>query len=1382
MAVTLVSQARTRPRPARASRGFSLLEILIASAILVLVAMMGTMHVVRTQQHVNWARDKAFAREKAVSIVDELRSFVEGDEAEAAADLDSFDDGLSVSPVLTITPDPLFPGEFVQPDHPASGNVRHEGVWRWYRRITVRPYDGVPMRDLRLVTVRVYRVLPGQQVPGDKLAEVSTSIRTIGDAYPTTQVYDVYLLAMENVPGWWVHMDAIQPFIEATLLDLQSRNRGLVFRTHWITKLGFGRDEEYAPYTNEARASTDSTPWAYVYPGRLPIGEAALRYYVPGRMKGRLNLDGELAPTFVNDTAPTEPYTDMNGNGRFDRSEPYTDWNGNNQWDVGNPIPYAVADQQNHCMRYPDSVAKHQARVQAGVDDPEEPTWRMLLDRMVAEPDRFHNAILMNLHGELLPMPPARNYSDAAKDPENHPGWRVVTHPELLRPRRVAGDDALSDAPRFRVYAYKTAFPDDAPVMTQEEPFVDADGNGAFTAGETFTDWNGNGVWDAGTPITLVIRDGDFTRFPNDTSDPTIRVRCLPGGVDGDGDGNPEPYADWQDAPRLPETFTDASGDGVRQVAEVFFDLDGNGTKDDWDPWQEVDGDGVYGTTTEALDDANGNGILDLARPAEPYTDLDGDGQWDAAEPFWDEDGDGQWTPPTTPATPYVPWSPAKWGSPGQIAAYIADYGEPFLDLNGNEAYDRAEVFTDTNGNGVRDGGFERGEMWFEIAYLGSPTRTVVKLHGTPLETPYDATSQRGLPATARLYDLEYVPCPTPSTSTGTDRFARDLYTASSSLPKNTARWTIELPLPAVRKAFETVFNALDGDTYDRIVTLETRIGRDLTTGTMWPTRHEPQNRTVAYAYFYGDRDDVPFSERYQFIGDPRHSPYADTDRQGLTVPNGYNWYFEDLGTASGSWLAFDPARLDDGWLGRGSGHDVPRLLSWLRTAITKTEAVYTTLTGFSYYYLSLGGDVGYDAANGFANSIPMDGTPFGIAGAVNENTITGDGGSLAIRGSLKFVRANDGGTVELRAGGPWWSKPWLGELFPDSAYASQWAPWGNLRANTGTNANEFHLIRRADVPLAQQPTGTTLVNLYARLKEEGSTSLFNVGTSFSTFHHQYADGGTGQLVEDGPQLAQNYNFPMPAQAGISRPFGLATSSSGGVGPEFSFTDSYPRYSASMVTRFYSHTNGQTGSGLVRLTEPGVNPRSGYVVVNGIDRTLETGSAFIARYSVLSLLHGFLASGEPGMPNRIRQLPRVEILSPTLITELQDPASIEIRWSAEWKRWDGEPYTAAFATDFAEDTADVVYVLLYSSDGGRTWRNMRDGSAAEPGVMPWIEGSGPDPARTQPDLLAGAEEVWTWTTPPDDFPEGSYLIRIEAYRASETLHYAHHQEKIYVER
>jgi hypothetical protein len=1373
---------RCGPARSRAS-GFTLIDLLIGSAVLAVAALVGVMHVTTSVRELEQNRESAYARQRAISLVEELKAYAEGSEAEFASDLDTFDDGSSYSPTLTIIADPTRPTGLVAPDHPVSDNVPERGGWAWYRRIRVRPLGPQASRDLRLVTARVYRWRPGRAMPGEQLAEVSTVIRTLTQSYPTTQVYDLYVLAIENVPGWWVSTDVMQPFFESSLQDLQARNAGLVFRTHWITKIGVGRDEEYAPYTNESRVSTDTTAWTYVYPGRLPQGEAAIRYYVPNRLGARVNVDGASTPLFRNDRSETEPYVDANGNGRYDAGEAFTDLDGDGAWSLGNPVPYAFADMHNHCKRWPEEKAWFEARVAAGQDDPSTPTFRLLLDQMISEPESFRNAILVNLHGELLPMPPARNVSDPAKDPELRPGWRVVTHPELLCPARVAGDDSATQAPRFRVYAYKAQLLDTEVVTTQAEPFEDLDGNGVRDAGETFVDWNGNGRWDAGLPITIVIPGGDFSQAPNAAAAPSIVIRRLRGGVDADGNGTADAYQDWDVPPRYPEPFADANGDGIRQVAEPWFDVDGDGVKTAADPHQEIDGDGKWSPGTEGLTDTNGNGVWDLARPAEPYTDTNGNGKWDAAEPYWDYDGNGAWTPPTLPKTPWVEWNPSDYGNPAKTLAYIVAYGEPFRDLNGNKKWDGAEPFLDTNGNGVRDGGHARGEMWFEIEYQAAENRTVLTLHGTPLETPL--VSNRGLPPAYRLYDLDYVPCPTPSgTTAGGDRYARSLYTSSTSYPKNTARWTIALPPAAIRRGFETSPGANDGDQRDRIVAVETRLGRDLSTGTMWPTRHKPANRSVTYAYFYADANRVPYSERYQFLGDPRHSPYADTDRHGAAFPNGYNWYFDNLVAAASAtdlWRAFDGARLADAWMGaRGGAHDVPRLLAWLRNALARSEVVYTTLTGFSYYYLSVGGDVGADVWNGFPNSIPMSGLPFGLAGAVNENTLTDNDGTASIRGSLKYVRSNSGNANGIRSGGAWWSKPWLGELYEDTTYASQWAPWGNLRAATGSGAGTYRLIRRADVPAGQQPTGTALVNAYGRLSNEGCTSLFNVGTSSSTFHHQMQTGRSGSLVEDGAQLASNYSFAVPTTAPISRPFGIATNGTGGVGPEFTYTDTYPRFSAALERRFYDHEVAQTGSGIVRLTEPGASPRAARIVVNGLDRTASSGSSFIARYSVLSLLHGYFVAGRPGAANRVPQLPRVELTYPTLTTELDNPSAIPVRWRTQWKRWDGRNYTDAYSDTFVEPSADLRYVLLYSRDAGRTWRYMADDQIAEPGVLPLVGGA-PDPARTVADTGA-ADQTWLWSTPAGDFPEGGYLLRIEAYRATRHLHYSHHMERVYVDR
>ena len=69
---------------------------------------------------------------------------------------------------------------------------------------------------------------------------------------------------------------------------------------------------------------------------------------------------------------------------------------------------------------------------------------------------------------------------------------------------------------------------------------------------------------------------------------------------------------------------------------------------------------------------------------------------------------------------------------------------------------------------------------------------------------------------------------------------------------------------------------------------------------------------------------------------------------------------------------------------------------------------------------------------------------------------------------------------------------------------------------------------------------------------------------------------------------------------------------------------------------------------------------------------------------------------------------------------------------------------------------------------------MSDDSAATPGRLP-------PPALLLPDRGTGPER-YDCATPAAKFPEGSYLIRIEVYRNSESLHYAHHTEKIYSDR
>ncbi|MEC7724051.1 MAG: hypothetical protein VYD05_00960, partial [Planctomycetota bacterium] len=266
----------------------------------------------------------------------------------------------------------------------------------------------------------------------------------------------------------------------------------------------FGRNQSYRPYTNEVLDSNAVIPDVYHYPGRMPEGSASSYYYVPDNIKARINVDGTEENAYDADT---------------------------------NPHPYALADFFNHGMRYPEERALWQRRVdeveerrqeilaaeRAGTPPPPElddmstePTMRLLLEDLNSDPDKYKNALLINLHGELMPMPALRNFSDAAKDPIHHPNWRVVTHPEELRTRK--DDGGVTDPLRFRVYAYT-----DHPMYysgpdRMSEPMV--------------MDLMGVDLIDHSDP--------DQDRLVN-----TADLRCLAGGVTVDGDDS---YSGWQAA------------------------------------------------------------------------------------------------------------------------------------------------------------------------------------------------------------------------------------------------------------------------------------------------------------------------------------------------------------------------------------------------------------------------------------------------------------------------------------------------------------------------------------------------------------------------------------------------------------------------------------------------------------------------------------------------------------------------------------------------------------------------------------------------------------------------------------------------------------------
>jgi len=1153
--------SRNKPQPSQDARvrtrqrGFTLAEAVVSLAITGIIITASTGLIASALRTTKDNLNRQFASQKAVSMLEELRALIQTQNATTTVVLDDYDDGTTSQPVLTTQ------RAITDPNDPVSGNRRIGGNWLFSRRVSVQRVRGA--NDLRLVNVKVYV----NETSGPRmLAEVAGVLSTIGTNAPPTQVYDIYLIAIENVPGWWVYMQNIVPFVEGAMQDLEARHPGLQFRKHWIRKLSYGRDPYYTPYVNATADSTQAIPSVYFYPGRMPSGSAVENYYPPDFFSGRISVDG----TVRNGFDPTS-----------------------------NALPYSLADQYNNGMRYPEERALFDARVAAGLESADAPTFRLLLDEMSMHPAQYQNAIVINLHGELFPFPPVRNYSDAAKDPALHPNIRAVTHAERIRYTN-------SDAVNLRVYSYHTnvANPDAVP------------------------EWLGEGSTDV--PISIVLKGINWTPPPG-------AITAITGGVDFDDDGEDDSYA-------------------VQSAA-----------------------------TTSS---------------------------------------------PTTAPT----------------------------------------------------------RMWWSSTTAGADT--IISLHNSPLKTPCVAETspcdQGGLDASKRLYALEYIPSPVEDLPEvlSPAPFTTTLATAGTTA-KNTARWIISIPsfvLPS-----------------DAVLTVETRVGSDLTTGTIVPVENAAANLSRTYVWrgtdvwVFGDATNdphLPITERYQLLGDPRHCPYAD-----LKMPHpgagrvrqdalgmGYNRYFDDFhgatneraawpgwsypNAATSAWFGIKNSSVDanpsnDGWDTRSGmiDADMSRVYQILRSAVVRSHAVYTTMTGFSYYYVGFGNEIGYDSANGFANSIPVSSQPFtGAGGSRFEQSITNAGG-----GGVKYIRENVSAPV---TGDYWWSLSWLGELTPDSAWTT-WSTTGNLP--TGVGANRFVRVLRGSIN-QRLPAGTTLTNSVHRTQEEGSTAFFWADRPSSTFHHRYQDGTTASLFTDGQAIADNYRVPLASTISNNRPFAINVNDTS-QNPDHFLQNAYGAATTLQPqAEFYRHSTNIYGSALLALRD---GNDASFVVVNGLSPTGTSGTAFISRWSFLSLIQSFLVAGRYSTsgapdPSRVRELPRIAITTPNDDIDIEDPSSLDVAWTSQWLRWDGLPYTPSYPASFAESTP-VRFTLLYSRDNGRNWLQMTDDSPAKPGTRP-------------ADGYLQTATSTTWSVPASRFPKGNYLIRVEGYRDGIPLHYSFHQYRAFFKR
>jgi len=179
--------------------------------------------------------------------------------------------------------------------------------------------------------------------------------------------------------------------------------------------------------------------------------------------------------------------------------------------------------------------------------------------------------------------------------------------------------------------------------------------------------------------------------------------------------------------------------------------------------------------------------------------------------------------------------------------------------------------------------------------------------------------------------------------------------------------------------------------------------------------------------------------------------------------------------------------------------------------------------------------------------------------------------------------------------------------------------------------------------------------------------------------------------------------------------------------------------------------------------------------------TGQSGTAFISRWSLLTLIRSFLQSGlfNGSGVNHVQQLPRTVITEPNDSISMPSPTTtVHIEWAPTWRKWDGNAYTSGYAGTYEEDPAgsSIIFQVLYSDDDGFTWKYTQDDTDAVAGVRStnaahFITG-GPIALPLAPTYSHD------WDT--SGFAQGNYTIRVEAYRADFPLHYSFHQYKVFI--
>jgi len=486
-------------------------------------------------------------------------------------------------------------------------------------------------------------------------------------------------------------------------------------------------------------------------------------------------------------------------------------------------------------------------------------------------------------------------------------------------------------------------------------------------------------------------------------------------------------------------------------------------------------------------------------------------------------------------------------------------------------------------------------------------------------------------------------------------------------------------------------------------------------------------------------------------MGDPRHCTYQD-----VKAANRYNWYFTQVNNSDYTGFTMSSG----GWSSDGNDIDAPRFYQIYRSGLLKTQAIWSAMNGWSYYYYGFGGEFGSDVAP-LKSAIKFVKTPWSKTGATGTDYFDE---ILPYKHTNCNVDANVWAKVVATTDDKWYAKTWLGELYDDSDYSS-WKSNGNQPTGAGNyyraNYDTYSAFGRKRTP---------------RAWENGCSSFFN-GTSSSgngPFSHVGDDSGLGAITTVGISMSNDFSFPLLPSISCTRPFKL-DKGSGYPLEWYNSVYSSQRTNISIPTagskqqNYYSSDNSDytKASAVVRMSS---GTQTCYVVVSGLATQSDFGTGQMGKFTLIGMLEAFFAGGLYSDQDAISQVPRVQITSPKVSDNFTIPptTSINIAWSTTWKRWDSTKYTQDYLDTYSE-TTPIVYAVKYSPDGGHTWKYCADDMATTAGSK---------------DLLISAHTTtansYSWVV--SSFAKGSYFVRVECYRRDIGLHYAFDTVAVYLNR